>query len=141
MCWVLRPPSRTFVLVPHPRAGGLADSEAVEFGAGCPSPGSEGQRPVGRLLQGKPRLGVGRKGPDAALSATGNLGAEGSVDPSGYGPAGGWSTSPNRCAAVAACTRLVTPSLRRTLETWTLAVLPLMNSASPISRLDRPAAT
>jgi hypothetical protein len=59
----------------------------------------------------------------------------------GYGPIGSWSTSPSRCAAVAACTRLVTPSLRRMLEMWTLAVLGLMNSASPISRLDRPAAT
>ena len=29
-------------------------------------------------------------------------------------------------AAVAACTRLVTPSLRRMLETWTLAVFSLM---------------
>src|SRR5690349_17295177 len=46
-----------------------------------------------------------------------------------------------RCALAAASQRLPTPSLPRTLDTWTLAVLGEMNSTPAISRLLRPAAT
>ena len=50
-------------------------------------------------------------------------------------------SSPRRWANAAASTRPRTLSLRRMRETWTLAVLGLMNSSAPISRLVRPAAT
>ena len=48
---------------------------------------------------------------------------------------------PRRWAIAAASTRPATPSLARMLETCTAAVLGLMNSASAIWRLLRPAAT
>ena len=48
---------------------------------------------------------------------------------------------PARAASSAASVRLDTPSLVRMWVTWTEAVLVLMNSASPISRLVRPSAT
>ena len=48
---------------------------------------------------------------------------------------------PSRWAIAAASPRPVTPSLARILETWTLAVLGVMNSCWPIWRLVRPAAT
>jgi hypothetical protein len=41
---------------------------------------------------------------------------------------------------MAASVRLDAPSLRKIAETWTLAVLTLMNSRSPICRLVRPSA-
>src|SRR5215217_3928347 len=48
---------------------------------------------------------------------------------------------PSRWAIAAASPRPVTPSLARILETWTLAVLGVMNSAWPICRFVRPSAT
>jgi hypothetical protein len=48
---------------------------------------------------------------------------------------------PSRWAIAAASPRPATPSLARILETWTLAVLGVMNSAWPICRLVRPSAT
>jgi hypothetical protein len=48
---------------------------------------------------------------------------------------------PRRWAIAAASPRPATPSLARILETWMLAVLGVMNSAWPICRLVRPAAT
>ena len=49
--------------------------------------------------------------------------------------------TPRRCATAAASTLLLTPSLRRMFETWTLAVFSDTNSASPICRFVWPAAT
>ena len=54
---------------------------------------------------------------------------------------GGGRLAPSRCAIRAASWRPLTSSLRRMLETWTDAVLTLMNSSSAISRLVCPAAT
>jgi hypothetical protein len=51
-----------------------------------------------------------------------------------------WSR-PRRWAIAAASPRPATPSLARILETWMLAVFGVMNSAWPICRLVRPAAT
>ena len=48
---------------------------------------------------------------------------------------------PTRWATAAASPRPLTPSLAKMLETCTLAVLVLMNSAEAISPLDRPSAT
>jgi hypothetical protein len=50
-------------------------------------------------------------------------------------------SSPRRWATAAASPRPATPSLARIRETWTLAVLGVMNSSWPIWRLVRPAAT
>ena len=50
-------------------------------------------------------------------------------------------TSPDCAASNAASIRVETPSLSRMWVTWTLAVLGVMNRASPISRLVRPSAT
>ncbi len=46
----------------------------------------------------------------------------------------------DRSAIMAASVRLDAPSLRRIADTWTLAVLTLMNSRSPICRLVSPSA-
>ncbi len=56
-------------------------------------------------------------------------------------PAADPSTRPVRMANVAASVRLATPSLAMMFETWTPAVLSLMNRATPISRLVWPWAT
>ena len=48
---------------------------------------------------------------------------------------------PSRWATAAASPRPATPSLARIRETWTLAVLGVINSAWPICRLVRPSAT
>src|SRR5215207_3663559 len=48
---------------------------------------------------------------------------------------------PSRWAIAAASPRPATPSLARIRDTWTLAVLGVMNSAWPICRLVRPSAT
>ena len=48
------------------------------------------------------------------------------------------SDRPTRTAMAAASTRLATPSLPRMFETWTPAVLSVMNSVSPIRRFERP---
>ena len=47
-------------------------------------------------------------------------------------------TSPRRRAIAAASVRVLAESLATMFETWTLAVLALTNSASPISRSLRP---
>lgn len=51
------------------------------------------------------------------------------------------STRPSRMAVAAASPRLAAFSLRRMLETWTLAVFSLMNRVSAICRLVEPLAT
>ena len=48
---------------------------------------------------------------------------------------------PSGCATAAASPWPATPSLVRIWETWRLAVLGVMNSAWPVWRLVRPAAT
>ena len=63
------------------------------------------------------------------------LGLTGAADPS----VGSASISkPSRSAIATAAPRPPTPSFPRMFETWTEAVLSLMNRASPISRLVRP---
>src|SRR4029079_12300233 len=49
-------------------------------------------------------------------------------------------TIPSRNATAAASVRRLTPSLPRMFDTWTPAVLSLMNSVSAIGRLERPSA-
>ncbi len=56
----------------------------------------------------------------------------------GRGQDPGSATTPSRWAIVAASTRLRTPSLARMLETWTVAVLGLMNRVSAISPVGPP---
>jgi hypothetical protein len=63
-------------------------------------------------------------------------GAEGHHAMTGHG-----LSRPSRWAIAAASPRPVTPSLARILETWTLAVFGVMNSAWPICWLVRPSAT
>src|SRR5262249_39137453 len=56
---------------------------------------------------------------------------------------GGWAGRKRGswAARVAASARGCTPSLRRMFDTWTPAVLALMNRAAPISRFVRPSLT
>src|SRR5262249_16803026 len=84
------------------------------------------------------------------MPLTGGRAGLGSVSPPGprggrFCPAGGvgwWvPRSPARSARAAACTRLVTASLRKMLVTCTAAVDRLMNSSPAIWALLRPAAT
>ena len=59
----------------------------------------------------------------------------------GNSPPIGPYSRPRRWATAPASPRLLTSSLARIRETWTLAVFSLMNSSSPIWRFVRPAAT
>ena len=59
----------------------------------------------------------------------------------GHHPSDVAQATPTRWATAAASIRLVTPSLRRMLDTWTLAVFSETYSSAPISRFVLPAAT
>ena len=112
----------------------VADEHGIDLG-GRQEPEQPGQhcvagidqQPEPVVLEQVAAAGFARRGPRAAATDDAQL--------------HGQSVMPSLAAIVAASTRPATPNLARIRETWTPAVLSLMNSSSPICRLVRPATT
>ena len=119
----------------------ISSGTAGDRGAGCAWPNPSGGPPkaVGLAAHG---CGMSPENAAKAWSAhrvTAPLCTGGSLVWPGTGVAGCQPGAVRRSARGAACTRPETPSLRRMLVTWTLAVLGLIYSSAPISALVRPA--
>ncbi len=112
----------------------VADEHGIDL-LGQEEPEQPGQHRVARIdqqpesvvLEQIAAAGFVRRGPRAAAADDAQF--------------HGQSARPSLAAIVAASTRPATPNLARIRETWTPAVLSLMNSSSPICRLVRPATT